>query len=316
MLVTVSDDPKKRKFAQMVAAEAGQEYASFRSLERLISAIQDDPSAMLFVDAPEEEAFAEFEAPLVSAINSERLIYLGAKRIGDQSYIVRSPFFGGHVTSDDVKLWNSSNAAVFARAVRVALGTTGKGIASFLEPDARIIETSLSSTLDKNETIKTVCETLARERHFSERLLANVCLASDELLMNAMYDAPVDELGNPLVGTVARHTFHSFVGKNRIQFLIGYDSRHCAIQVVDYHGSMDKQRLLSRIVKVYAPDEYQIDQRTPGAGLGLARIYRSEASLFFSCRSKVSTEATALLLLNSDFGRSRNRFQFLATRFE
>jgi len=198
--------------------------------------------------------------------------------------------------------------------IRQILGRS-EGLEPFLNRDGKILEIPLTSTLEKNAVVGSVREHLM-SHGFSGTFSEKIAVAADELLMNAMYDAPVDELGTPLMTKVARNSAQPLIGKNRICFQFGYDSERCAVQAVDYFGSMDKATVLSHVSKVYKPDEYQVSQRTVGAGLGLATIYRSGASLFFQCKNRSLTVATAILNLNGGSSKLRNQFQFVATQFE
>lgn len=315
MLVAILKDAKKRKFAQMVAERARLEYASFRNIERMVQALSEDPNAIIFADPPPRGEYLDFEAGFADVLSPGRVFYLCEKRIEHFDYLSQSALFGGHVSSNNNRFWNTENSEVAGCVIRQVIGKPESGLESFLNRDAKIVEIPLVSTQEKNTVVAEVRK-YTEEFGLSDKLSEAIAVAADELLMNAMYDAPVDELGNPLFTTVARNTAQSLTGPNRIRFLLGFDSEHCAVQAVDYFGSMDRQKVLSHVAKVYWADEYQVSQRTAGAGLGLATIYRTEASLFFRCQSRKLTEATAVFSLKGGVGKMRNTFQFVATRFE
>jgi hypothetical protein len=124
-----------------------------------------------------------------------------------------------------------------------------------------------------------------------------VALAAEELLMNAMYHAPVDGDGQPLYRHLPRKQLAHQHFDRSVQVSCASNGQHFAISVRDAYGSLDKEtavRFLSRAAEAHLEPE----DRTSGAGLGLASVLKSASRLIFNLAPGVGTEAIALFDLD------------------
>lgn len=66
--------------------------------------------------------------------------------------------------------------------------------------------------------------------------------AVDELLMNSIFNAPVDELGKQLKTALDRDTQMSLTGRSVVRFHISYQPGTIGIMVEDQFGSMSREK--------------------------------------------------------------------------
>src|SRR5204863_5853976 len=114
----------------------------------------------------------------------------------------------------------------------------------------------------------------------ARRFLAPIELCVDEMLMNALYDAPVDARGEhifagiPASARVKQRTEHS------VSVQYACDGRRFAVAVCDAFGTLDRQIVLRHLHKgLHA--EQQVDRKIGGAGLGLYLIATSATAVHF-----------------------------------
>lgn len=99
----------------------------------------------------------------------------------------------------------------------------------------------------------------------------------EELLMNALYDAPVDELGRPIFAEVDPHDRKETRSPRPVSIRYAATDQMFAVAVRDRFGRLAKNTILAYIDKcINSPN--QIDRKTYGAGLGLYLVANAAAS--------------------------------------
>jgi hypothetical protein len=117
-------------------------------------------------------------------------------------------------------------------------------------------------------------------------------LVCDELMMNALYHAPVDARGNRLyAGKTVKELAHIPEVKP-IEMRYGCSGRYFGVSVRDGGGSLTRTRILEYLKR--ASHSSHIEEKIGGAGLGLIAVMRSVSKLVFNLDPGHSTEAIAL----------------------
>lgn len=133
------------------------------------------------------------------------------------------------------------------------------------------------------ESMKTVVdrvETISRRFGVSRRTAAAVSQAAHELLMNAMYDAPVDEHGNPKYAMNRTRTVTLDPADVPIlELTISGD--FVALDTLDRFGRLSRDRFYNGILRglASATSTIQLDTSHGGAGLGIHRLFHDSTIL-------------------------------------
>jgi len=130
------------------------------------------------------------------------------------------------------------------------------------------------------------CEAMSVRRKYRESI--EQCL--DEMLMNALYDAPVDEQGRPIFSEIPTKTRISLRVEQKVVVQYVCDGKQFAIAVRDSFGRLERSTVLAYLYKCLH-SEQQIDRKAGGAGLGLYLIANSSSGVFFNVLPGVATEA-------------------------
>ncbi len=112
---------------------------------------------------------------------------------------------------------------------------------------------------------------------------------TDELLMNALYDAPVDASGNQLFADVPTKTRISLRMEQKAVVQYSCDGTTFAISVRDSFGTLQRNTVLKYLHKCLYADQ-QIDRKAGGAGLGLYIMANATTQLIFNSLPGVATE--------------------------
>ncbi len=116
-----------------------------------------------------------------------------------------------------------------------------------------------------------------------------------ELIMNALYDAPVDEFGRPRFAH-DRKAEIQLSDLDAAEFRCGSDGVRIAVEIVDRFGRLQRQHVFGGLVRGLKAG--QMDTAGGGAGLGMLVAYRSTTALFYDVDPGLRTRVTGLFDLD------------------
>ena len=125
------------------------------------------------------------------------------------------------------------------------------------------------------------------------RVASMAMLIADELLSNAVHNAPVDGAGQHYRRDLARDADLPLEGREAVRLRWACDARYLAIEVADLFGSLDRDTILAALAKAGSRDGVRDDGT--GAGMGLVLTYRSCDHLVFNLDPGTRTEVIALI---------------------
>lgn len=176
------------------------------------------------------------------------------------------------------------------------------GMAQYLTHGTMPIVRSLDSPKERSEALSNVVRFL-EECMVSKRFIELARSAADELLMNALYRAPRDEISSRLSNP------------HPVELQYACDGRYVGISVSDRYGSLTEDRLFGFLRRCFAMDEYKTPSDTEGGGLGLYVAYRSADQLVINISRGIRTEVICLMDIRGrmrDFeGRTKSLHLFI-----
>lgn len=136
----------------------------------------------------------------------------------------------------------------------------------------------------------------------------------DEMLMNALYDAPIDEQGRPIFAEIPTRTRISLRVDQKVVVQYACDGTQFAIAVRDAFGTLERATVLRYLHKCLH-SEQQIDRKVGGAGLGLYLMASSASTVYFNVLPGVATEAVCTFELDAS-KVALARFGFFTERID
>ena len=154
-------------------------------------------------------------------------------------------------------------------------------------------------TSEDRDAISSEVKWLSEKAGAPPRTAERLAEVSHELLMNAMYDAPVDGSGRPRYAA-DRKADIELEDHEVPTFRLASDGVNLALQVVDTFGRLKRQQVLKSISRgLNATEEDDVlDTSHGGAGLGLFRIYSASASTMIEVEAGRYTMVTAFFDMN------------------
>ncbi len=176
---------------------------------------------------------------------------------------------------------------VYATAQKLLSGDIF-GIEKYLPPETPIHYMRLNDFQGRGKAIDTILD-FAEESGIRSRLRQGIGQVCEELLMNALYDAPVDSNGDKVFAEVDPHDRVKTRSPRPVSVRYASTDSLFAIAIRDRYGLLAKNTIVSYISKcLHSPN--QIDRKTYGAGLGLYMVASAAAEYIVNVAYGVATE--------------------------
>jgi hypothetical protein len=141
----------------------------------------------------------------------------------------------------------------------------------------------------------------------SERVAQTVANAVDELLLNAVFNAPIRESSQEKSNAPAEQTAQA-----SIQMQIASEENYIAVAIIDKQGLFNRALAFKHLSSTYETTSAQEEDSSRIDGLGLSLILRSGASLRFLCSPGNFTEVSLLFKKTHRLLEFRSQFQFVS----
>jgi len=162
------------------------------------------------------------------------------------------------------------------------------GIEKYLPEGTPVNYVRLRDFEGRGKAIDTVLDFAAKHkmRRQVRNAIGQVC---EELLMNALYDAPVDENGEQVFAEVDPHDRTKTRSPKPVSIRYAATDTQFAVAIRDRFGRLAKNTILAYINKCLTSPT-QIDRKTYGAGLGLYLVANAAASYIVNVAYGIATE--------------------------
>jgi hypothetical protein len=167
------------------------------------------------------------------------------------------------------------------------------GLEKYLTWGIEIRELTLTDSEHRRSLVDEMGEDVQRAG-LGPRALAATLIA-DELLSNAVFNAPVDDSGSPTHSGDDRSGSRPLANRDVVTLRYACDARYLAIEVQDHYGSLDRATILRCLTKATTRARDKVSMGTRGAGIGLATVYGSCNHLVFNLEPGRRTQAIALV---------------------
>jgi len=142
-------------------------------------------------------------------------------------------------------------------------------------------------------------------------MILNQCtMVAEELLMNAIYDAPTDSKGTPIYNHLSRTIPIELKPEEQGTFRYACDGALLAISVEDPFGALDRQTILSYLESCYTNQAGSLNQEKGGAGRGLFQIMEKSNLVVMNVKPKIRTEVIAIFNINPDKHKMKKTTSF------
>jgi CRP-like cAMP-binding protein len=125
-------------------------------------------------------------------------------------------------------------------------------------------------------------------------VLDRVQVACEEMMMNAIYDAPTDKEGKSLFNHLPRTTEIVLNSEQQANFTYGCDGNLLAVSIQDPFGSLSREIIMNYLESCYGNQAGTLNAEKGGAGRGLHQILESCDWTIFNIKPGNKTEVIGL----------------------
>ena len=201
--------------------------------------------------------------------------------LGDLTQLLKDPRVNHVIVGDEL------DRGVFVTAQKLLTGDIF-GIEKYLPEGTQVHYARLRDFEGRSRAIDTVLE-FAEQSKMRRQVRTAIGQVCEELLMNALYDAPVDETGHQIFAEVDPHDRTKSRSPRPVSIRYAATDTQFAVAVRDRFGRLAKNTILAYIDKcLHSP--VQIDRKTYGAGLGLYLVANAAASYVVNVAYGIATE--------------------------
>jgi len=258
---------------------AGAEVDAVRSLDAIETEII--PHRYVFIDTDEGDlGNVERLVPRLRQ-KSHAAVVTPKASLSELTHYLRDPRVNHVIVGEEL------DRGVFVTCQKLLTGDIF-GIEKYLPDGTPVHYVRLRDFEGRGKAIDTVLAyaEAAKMRRQVRNAIGSVC---EELLMNALYDAPVDDEGNQVFAEVDPHDRTRSRSPRPVSIRYAATESQFAIAVRDRFGRLAKNTILSYIEKcLHSP--VQIDRKTYGAGLGLYLVANAAASYLVNVAYGIATE--------------------------
>ncbi len=173
---------------------------------------------------------------------------------------------------------------------------------------------TIGSVTDKNLAVADLDDYL-HEIDCYRAIATSVSMVAEELLMNALFDAPVDASGTPKYVHIERDQPLVLEPSEQAELSFGCNGHYIGLRVSDPFGALERDVIIAYLKRAFLGARGKLREGpSPGAGLGLFMTFNSITQLVFNIAAGTHTEVIALFYIRGGVrvfrsaGRSLNIF--------
>ncbi|HUJ59205.1 MAG TPA: ATP-binding protein [Kofleriaceae bacterium] len=180
-------------------------------------------------------------------------------------------------------------------------------LAAYLDWGFQALEVAVRSPAERDGAVAAIQDFVA-QLQVPKRLVEMFGELGHELIMNAMYGAPVDASGRPKYAS-DRKADVRLSDSERPVVRLASDGTRLVLQVRDPFGGLERRHVVEGLARGLAGGEQ--DRSNGGAGLGLMVCHNAASGLWFDVAPGRCTEVTAVLELDLNLRELRTQAKSL-----
>jgi hypothetical protein len=269
---------------QVSVSGVSQALEVLKTAGRVRAVVANDPSENLF------QAVRKLDPSIITILVTDLPMQEYCSSLGHNDLLLLD-----HVIANHDAEWSSSDLAITMQKI---IRSDLFGIEKYLSPESDIQTRVIKGSSDRDPSNKAVSdwvEACGLGKNIA-RLATGIC---EELLMNAIYDAPVAG-GRTHYEEMERREKRDLAEDEWATLKYGCDGRIFAISICDPFGAFLRDRWFSYLRKVLKRNDTEqlIDTKKGGAGLGLFKMLYSSHGIVCNVDPGKTTEVIVLIAIN------------------
>jgi hypothetical protein len=242
-----------------------------RDVDLILARLGEDPRLLELLSSPGGRARAMVALPKTDPIAMVRLLGKGASAVVVEEYL------------DPQLLSYMASKFLFGDVF---------GVSKLLPWGVRVHSELIRTHEERSQALVAVSQ-LAKSLGLRSTHLEPIEAVLDELIMNALYNAPVDGEGQQVLTDVAPKDRKNLRVENPVLLQVGCDSTRFVLGVRDSFGSLRAETIQGYLERGFE-SKGPIERKTSGAGLGLYLVASNLSDLVFNLLPGTATEVVGV----------------------
>lgn len=311
-LLLISERDSDLAFCGKLAKAVNFPFHNVHSRDQLKSFLIDHPECIIFWDCDHAEAGNEKNPKSVAAVgkilkdlgNPLKIFAITDKPLNQYPYLFKVPVFGHHI----FRRFQEPALQLYPTVVQSLFVNYPFGLSRFFPEGTPNQKVVLTASKQKAPAVQAVQNVLGK-MGVTNRLTGIIAQAVDELIMNAIFDAPHDD-GKPLRKALPRTEAFLFTPGEEVWLEMMMTDKYVGICVADGYGTLKKDVILGFLRKNYQEESYT--NKKEGGGLGLNEIIHSGLSVLFICKPDNRTEVMLFFPRTGNYKEFREGIRFVS----
>lgn len=238
-------------------------------------------------------------------------VLLTSKGVQGNLQIVANNRFVDHVISRDSQDKNATIRYVLT-ALSKLLNNDIFGIEKYLTWGVEVQSRTVANS-NQREDLRNDLYTYFKKMGIRSTVLDRMSSAAEEMLMNAIYDAPVDIQGKSLFNHLSRKEEVKLDTHQQSVLSYASDGMLLAVSVKDPFGALSKEVIINYLSTCYSGQAGSLNTEKGGAGRGLHQIIESADITIFNVKKGVRTEVICLFHTDGQMREGQPTFHYFFT---
>ncbi len=297
----VSRSAKLVSTARDLLAQAGRELTHVTSTDEAMAWLRQTASGLAIVELDFKTGWSSDIGELLKSIKAQPGVKLLALVRASEPAQFRRVF----------TIYRLRNFLAVSEADQLDSVELGATISKLLNPDLfgaqRYLESSPVEWVaevrksDQRPAIVETTELFASRMGFHASVAEVTATVVDELITNALYNAPRDTAGNSRFVRTHRAAPVTLASDEKVTVRLVRDHRKLCISVCDPYGSMTPERAIDCLARCFGMGKDQVNFGGSGAGLGLYFIFNLVHHLVINIAPSRLTEAIGIIHLTRSY---------------
>lgn len=310
-ILAITDRGVDVQLAQHVAGQMKLRTSTLNRPAAIQEFLLEHPQTVAFWDTENYRESAAIAKVLYGRIPPHRLFAVTDGALNQYPHLFDFPIFGHHLQ----RRFMSPAPDLYTRLVVASLTPAPFGIGRYFPKGTPTQKITLRRSSHKQAAVEALNNFLSK-RGVASRLAQLAAQASDELVMNAIFDAPVDAEGYSFRKDIDRSSDFELKPEMGVDIEIACAEEYTGICVADTYGSFKRSLLLSLLRKDYQERAYIVKAEEKGAGLGVHGLIQAGLSILFVCKPGNRTEVTVFFPNSRNYKEFRSGPRFLSLMME
>ena len=302
VVLLVESDKKQQVIARMAVGGTGVRLDIANNKEEAESFIQGKKYDAILC----EEAFLEILVQAHQNKISPHLVLLTNPSVTENLQTMKGLPFVDNIMSRDPEDRSFTVRSLLTTLTKV-LNRNIFGVEKYLSWGADIQIKCVKASKER-DSLKEDMVAHFKQSGIRSSILDRVYLVAEEMLMNAIYDAPTDGQGQALYNHLPRKTEVNLEKGQECNLRYAFDGTMIAVSVEDPFGALTKEVIIQYLESCYQGKAGSLNMNKGGAGRGLHQIIENSDLTIFNVKKGVKTEVISLF--NIETGRKDHKPSF------